>query len=311
MRIVVLDGYTTNPGDLDWGGLENLGDLTVYERTSQEDLLDRARNAEVLFTNKTVLDSNTIESLPKLRYIGVLATGVNVVDLEAAQRHNIIVSNVAGYGSSSVAQHTFALLLELTNKVAVHDAAVHEGEWVKCKDFCFTKHTLVELKGLTFGIIGLGSIGLAVAEIAKGFGMNVLATVRSEKNISGIEIVTMDTLFAYSDVVSLHCPLTSATEKIINAESLKKMKSSAFLINTGRGALIDENALTKALKKSWIAGAALDVLSTEPPEENNPLLSAPRCIITPHIAWASKAARTRLLNIAIQNYKDFLNSKKK
>ncbi|MBF0244898.1 MAG: D-2-hydroxyacid dehydrogenase, partial [Planctomycetes bacterium] len=288
MKIVVLDGATANPGDLSWAGLESQGELTVYDRTPPEAVLERAAGAEVLLTNKTVLKKETLAALPKLRYIGVLATGTNVIDLAAANAQNIVVTNVPAYSTMSVAQQVFALLLELTNRVGRHDTAVHEGAWVRSEDFCFTRSPLIELDGLTLGIVGLGTIGRAVAGIGAAFGMTVIASSRSSRSIPGIAMVDRDTLFAEADVVSLHCPLTEETRGMINQTSLDLMKSTAFLINTGRGPLVDEPALAGALKDGVIAGAGLDVLSAEPPAAVNPLLNAPNCVITPHIAWATR-----------------------
>ncbi|MHC4887312.1 MAG: D-2-hydroxyacid dehydrogenase [Planctomycetota bacterium] len=305
MKIVVLDGVTLNPGDLSWSGLESLGSCTVHDRTPADQVVERVGDAEVVLTNKTVISDETLGSLPNLKYIGVLATGTNVVDLEEASRHGVVVTNIPAYSTPSVAQQVFALLLELANQVSLHDRAVHDGDWVSCEDFCFTRAPLVELQGLTLGIVGLGGIGQATAAIGAAFGMRVIAANRSQKDVEGVTQVDLDTLFRESDVISLHCPLTSETESLINAERLEGMKKTAFLINTGRGPLIDDAALAQALADGTIAGAGLDVLSSEPPAADNPLLSAPNCVITPHIAWASKAARTRLMEIAVGNVKAF------
>lgn len=307
MRIVVLDGYTLNPGDLSWGRLEALGDCTVYDRTLPHEVLGRARGADVLLTNKTVLDGTTLEALPDLRYIGVLATGVNVVDVAAARWRDIVVTNVPGYGTPSVAQATFALLLELTNQVGHHNQAVREGRWASSPDFCFWDRPLVELSGRTMGIVGFGAIGQAVARIAQAFGMTVLVHTPTQRSASGVRFVALDMLLAESDVVSLHCPLTAATQRLINAERLDRMKPTAFLLNTSRGPLVDEAALAWALNEDRLAGAALDVLEAEPPSVDNPLLTAKNCILTPHIAWATLAARRRLLDAVVDNLQAFLD----
>lgn len=277
MKIVVLDGFTANPGDLSWEGLSNLGDLTVYDRTEPQDIISRAAGAEAIITNKTVISAEIMASLPELRYIGLLSTGMNVIDLPEAAKRNIVVTNVPAYGTMSVAQTVFALLLELTNQSALHSAAVHDGAWTNSRDFCFMLTPLVELDGLTFGIMGLGAIGQAVANIAMAFGMKVIAHSRTPKNIAGVCEVEVSELFRKSDVLSLHCPLTPETEEIVNRESLALMKPGAFLINTGRGGLINEVALATALREKRLAWAGLDVLSSEPPVPDNPLLSAPNC----------------------------------
>ncbi len=309
MKIVVLDGYTANPGDLNWDDLAALGELHVYERTSPEEIIDRAQGAEVLLTNKTKLTRPLIESLPELRYIGVLATGYNVVDVEAAKERDITVTNVPAYSTASTAQATFALLLELTNQVGYHSETVHAGRWVSSPDFAYWDRPLVELSGLTMGIVGFGSIGKAVANLAIAFGMNVLVhtrTVPATSPSEKIRFCDVDMLFAQSDVVSLHCPLTEATQGMVNAERLEQMKPSAFLLNAGRGPLVDEAALAHALNSGKITGAGLDVLSAEPPTADNPLLTARNCIITPHISWATRASRLRLIDIATKNVQAFL-----
>jgi glycerate dehydrogenase len=306
MKIVVLDGFTLNPGDLSWSNLESLGECRLYDRTAPNLVLERAAGAEIILTNKTVIDATAMAALPDLRYLGVLATGTNVIDIAEATKRGIIVTNIPAYSTPSVAQQVFALLLELTNRVALHDEAVHAGDWANCADFSFTRSPLVELQGLTLGIVGLGGIGQATAAIGLAFGMRVIAVNRSIQEVPGVSMVDLDTLFGEADVISLHCPLTPDTEKLVNTERLAQMKKTAFLINTGRGPLVDEAALAAALANGVIAGAGLDVLSTEPPAADNPLLSAPNCVITPHIAWASKAARTRLMNTAVNNVKAFL-----
>jgi len=306
MNIVVLDGYTLNPGDLDWAGLAALGNLAVYDRTPAGLVLERAGDAEIVLTNKTVLMRDTIMALSRMRYIGVLATGYNVVDIAAAKERGVIVTNVPTYGTPAVAQATFALLLELTNHVGHHSETVRAGRWTKSPDFCYWDYPLIELSGLTLGIVGFGAIGQAVARIARAFGMKVIVHTVPQGDGEGVEFVDLERLFAEADVVSLHCPLTPLTKGLVNRERLALMKPTAFLVNTGRGPLVDEAALAQALNEGRIAGAALDVLSVEPPAADNPLLSAQNCIITPHIAWATKAARSRLMDIAVANVKAFL-----
>jgi glycerate dehydrogenase len=301
---VILDSFTLNPGDLSWSGLAELGQLEIHEWTPPELVLNRAAGAPIVLTNKTVLSGDTLRSLPELRYIGVLATGYNVVDMAAAAERKIPVSNVPGYAAPSVGQAVFALLLELTNRTGHHAQAVAAGRWTKSRDFCFWDGPLVELNGLILGIVGYGAIGRDVAAIARAFGMRVI--VHSRHPVANEENVALDELFQRADVVSLHCPLTPSTERMINAERLATMKPTAFLINTGRGGLVDEAALADALSRGQIAGAGLDVLSKEPPPADNPLLTAKNCIITPHIAWATKAARERLLAIAVANVRTFL-----
>lgn len=310
MKIVVLDGYTLNPGDLSWDAFHAMGACTIYERTAPGDVLARAADAEVVLTNKTVLSADILGALPKLRYVGVLATGYNVVDVAAARAQGITVTNVPGYGTRSVAQHTMALLLELSNHVGLHAPQVAQGRWSAAQDFCYWDRPLRELDGLTLGIVGYGTIGRCVAEMARAFGMQVLASSRTRREPeAGVRWISLDELLGSSDVVSLHCPLTDETRSIINARSLALMKPTAFLINTSRGPLIDEPALAAALRAGQIAGAALDVLSAEPPPCEHPLLSAPGCLITPHQAWASGAARTRLLAAAAENLRAFLAGK--
>ena len=307
MNIVVLDGYTLNPGDLSWDALKQLGSCTIHDRTPPELVLERAREAEVILTNKVVLDRETILALPRLKYLGVLATGYNVVDAAAAKERGIPVANVPDYGTPSVAQHTFALLLELTQRAGHHGQTVRDGRWAASADFCYWDSPLVELHGLTFGVIGFGKIGQAVARLALAFGMKVL--VHSRRRPSDLptscEWMELDALLVRSDVVSLHCPLTPETQQFINAERLALMKPTVFLLNTSRGPLLDELAVAAALNANRIAGAGLDVLSIEPPSAHNPLLTAKNCLITPHIAWASRAARARLLDIAVENIRAF------
>ncbi|MHB9125419.1 MAG: D-2-hydroxyacid dehydrogenase [Armatimonadota bacterium] len=312
MRIVILDGYTLNPGDLSWAELQELGELKVYERTSKELILERSEGSEVLFTNKTPLDRDAIMSLPKLRYIGVLATGYNVVDVKVAAERDIVVTNIPTYGTHSVVQMTFALLLERARMVWEHSEAVRNGEWASNPDFCFWKHPQVELAGKTMGIVGFGRIGRQVASIADAFGMRVLAydAVRAEPpSLTDFAWADLPELLSQSDVVSLHCPLFPETEGIINSKTLALMKSTAFLINTSRGPLVVESDLANALNSGIIAGAGLDVLSLEPPKADNPLLTAKNCIITPHISWATYEARSRLLKTALDNLKTFLSGR--
>ncbi|MCH8035141.1 MAG: D-2-hydroxyacid dehydrogenase [Bacteroidetes bacterium] len=311
MKIVILDGYTLNPGDISWAGFETLGDFTMYERTSLDKIIEHSENAEIILTNKTVINKDTIEQLPNLKYIGVLATGYNIVDVKAANDKNIIITNIPSYGTSSVAQMVFALLLELTQNVGYHSNSVKKGGWSNSKDWCYWDKPLIELDGLTLGIIGFGRIGKVAAKIANAFGMKVIANdaVTIESPPDWVKIVDQETIFRESDVVSLHCPLTSANKHFVNSDQINLMKRSAFLINTSRGLLINEKDLSHALNTERIAGAGLDVLSKEPPDGTNPLLSAKNCIITPHIAWATKAARQRLMNIAVRNLKSYLNGK--
>ena len=308
MNIVVLDGHTLNPGDLNWAGLQALGDCRIYDRTSATELLARAADADALITNKTLLNREIIEQLPRLKYIGVTATGFNVVEVAAAKAQGIPVTNVPAYGTRSVAQTVFALLLELTQRAGHHSRTVHDGRWVASPDWCYWDFPLVELDGLTLGIVGYGRIGQAVGRLAEAFGMKVLATTRTGAVPTGanVGVVDLPTLLRTADVVSLHCPLTPETKGLINAERLALMKPSAFLLNTSRGPLIDDAALARALNSGQIAGAALDVLSVEPPPVDNPLLAAKNCVITPHIAWATKAARTRLLDMTVANLRAFV-----
>lgn len=307
VKIVVLDGATLAGNDLGWEPLEALGACTIYERTPAELTLQRAQGAEILLTNKVLLDAATLAQLPELRYIGVLATGYNVVDIVAAKARNIVVTNVPGYSTPSVVQMTFALLLELANQVGLHARLTRSGRWSSAADFCFWETPQLELAGLTLGIIGYGAIGRGVAQVARALGMNLLVHTRSpEKEAeAGVRYVDLDLLLAQSDVVSLHTPLTEITRQMISAPRLAQMKRSALLINTGRGLLVDEGALAAALDNGTIAGAALDTLATEPPPAEHPLLSAKNCIITPHIAWATSAARCRLLAIAVENIRSF------
>jgi glycerate dehydrogenase len=309
MKIVVLDGYTLNPGDNPWTDLASLGELTVHNRTPPEAIVERAVGAEVLLTNKTRLTARTLSELPRLRFISVLATGHDVVDGAAARQRGIPVSNVPEYGTESVAQHVFALLLELCHQVARHDAAVHAGEWARTADFCFWKQPPVELAGSTMGLVGFGRIGRRVAEIAQAFGMRVMAARATPLPAPPHPAVTwtpIPELFAAADVVSLHCPLTPHTARFVNRELLARMKPTAYLINTARGALVDEQALADALNAGALAGAAVDVVSAEPIGAGNPLLGACNCLITPHMAWGSLAARRRLMAATVDNVRAFL-----
>ena len=304
MRIVILDGYAANPGDLSWDELTQLGECTIHERTPDAEVVYRAMPAEVLLTNKAVIRADSLTRLPALRYIGVLATGYNNVDVAAAREHDIPVCNVPEYSTPAVAQATFALLLELTNRTGHHAQTVRAGRWTASKDFCYWDGTLIELSGLTLGIIGYGRIGRAVAEIGRGFGMRILTLRRS--SIGEPENTDLDTLFRSSDVISLHCPLTPETKEIVNSARLALMKPTAYLINTARGPLVNEQHLADALNTGRIAGAGLDVLSVEPPGTANPLLQAKNCIITPHIAWASLPARKRAMQTTTENIRLFL-----
>jgi glycerate dehydrogenase len=310
MNIVVLDGYTLNPGDLSWDGLSKLGSLKVYDRTHPELILERAAEADVVLTNKAVLTIDTLRSLPGLKYVGVLATGYNVIDIEEAGRLGIVVTNIPAYSTSSVAQLTFALILELCFHVQRQSDAVMNGKWSSSIDFTYRDYPLTELDSKTLGIIGFGNIGRKVHEIAVAMGMSVIVTSRSKGGqMPGPDVkwVEIPELFSQSDIVTIHCPLTADTKGMINISKLKLMKRSSFLINTSRGPLIVEKDLADALNNDIIAGAGLDVLSSEPPHDDNPLLKAKNCIITPHIAWATLESRTRLMNTAVQNVRAFLS----
>lgn len=309
MNIVVLDGHTLNPGDLSWDELGALGNLQVHPRMTQSEVLARAQDAEIVLTNKVVLDRQTIMALPKVRYVGVLATGYNIVDTVAARSRGVTVTNVPGYSTRSVAQMVFALILELTHHVGHHAQTVRQGRWSRSEDFCYWDTPLLELDGLSLGVIGYGQIGRQVAEIGQAFGMRVLIHSRRQPSQlpAGNEWVSLNEVFSRSDIVTLHCPLTPETRHIINAGRLGLMKPGAFLINTARGPLADEVALADALNTGRIAGAGLDVLSVEPPPSSNPLIGAKNCLITPHIAWASQAARRRLMQITAANLRAFLD----
>ena len=309
MKITVLDGYTENPGDLSWDWLEALGECNVYERTPAELISERCEGCDIVITNKTPLRKSLLETLPELKYIGLLSTGFNIVDWEYCKEKGIPVCNIPSYSTNAVAQLVFALILEHTNAVAIHSKSVHSGEWSACKDFCYWKTPLYELDGKTLGIIGFGKIGKAVAKIASAFGMKVLANTNHPAPFENVEFCGTDELLERSDFVSLHCPLTPQTEKMVNADFLSKMKKSAILINTSRGQVVDENALADALKNGVIAGAGLDVLETEPPKADCPLFGLDNCYITPHIAWAGFETRTRLMKICRENVEAFLGGK--
>jgi glycerate dehydrogenase len=311
VRIVVLDGHTLNPGDLTWDPLKTLGPCEVHDRTETTQVVERAAGAEIVLTNKTVLTRPALAQLPQLRYLGVLATGYNVVDLEAAQEQEICVTHVPAYGTPSVAQMVFAHLLHFTQHVSEHSRSVHHGDWSRSPDFCYWNYPLVELAGLTMGIVGLGRIGRQTARLALAFGMKVLYFDVTPPPVVPEEMaaVDLDTLFRTSDVISLHCPLTQENRGFVNRGRLAMMKPTAFLINTSRGPLIDEPALAEALNRGHLAGAGLDVLCQEPPEPDHPLLRARHCTITPHIAWATRAARQRLLDIAVANVRAFLQGR--
>lgn len=306
-RIAVLDGHALNPGDLSWAPLLAIGPCSFHERTAPDQTVARAGEAEIVLTNKVAFDRLTLARLPGLRYIGVTATGYNIVDTAAARERGITVTNVPGYSTRAVAQTAFALLLELTHHVGDHAAGVRAGDWSRQPDFCYWRQPLLELDGLTLGLVGYGAIGRIVAQLARAFGMRVIVHTRRPESVeAGTRVVELDALFRESDVVSLHCPLTPATRELVNARTLALMKPTALLINTARGPLIAEASLAEALNSGRIAGAALDVLSVEPPPPDNPLLTARNCLVTPHFAWAAKAARERLLSVTVANLQAFL-----
>ena len=310
MKLTILDGYTENPGDLSWDWLKEFVDeYTVYDRTDDENIFERSKDADILVTNKTVITGEMLQRLTNLKFISTLSTGYNVIDIDKARELGISVSNIPAYSTDAVAQLVFALLLELTNHVAIHDQSVKNGEWTSCEHFCYTKTPLCELSGKTFGIIGFGKIGSAVAKIALAFGMKVKAYSPNTRTFDGygtVEFTDLEDVIRSSDVISLHCPLTDKTNGLVNMEFLQKMKKSAFIINTSRGPVINESDLRKALDEGIIAGAGVDVLSSEPPKADNPLISCDKCVITPHIAWASFEARTRLMGIFKENVEAFL-----
>jgi glycerate dehydrogenase len=312
MKIVVLDGYTLNPGDLNWDGIKQFGDVTVYDRTdfAPESVIAAIGDADVIFTNKTPLPKVVLTNVPTVKYIGVLATGYNVVDTAIAKELGIIVSNIPTYGTTAVAQFTFALLLELCHHVGAHGDAVQNGDWTNCPDFCFWNYPLIELAGKNIGIIGYGRIGQAAGQIAQAFGLNILAFDEYQNPALESETckyVSLDELLAQSDIISLHCPLFESTQGIINKDNIAKMKDGVLIVNTSRGPLVVEQDLSDALNSGKVGGAALDVVSSEPISAANPLLQAKNCIITPHIAWAPKESRARLMNIAVDNLAAFVN----
>ncbi len=311
MKIVILEGHAVNPGDLSWDVISQFGNVTVYERTSPEDAANRIGDAEIVLINKTPITAAVLDACPNLRLICVEATGYNIVDCQAAKQRGVSVCNVPAYSTNSVAQFTFSLLLELCNRVGLHDESVRNGDWCRNPDFCYWKTPQMELAGKTLGIIGFGQIGRAVGKIANAFGMHVLAYNRSqcvEGRALG-DYVSLDTLLTESDIVSLHCPLTEETQEIINATTLSKMKDGAILLNTARGGLINENDVASALRIGKLSAFAADVVSFEPILSDNPLLSAPNCILTPHMAWAPVEARQRIIDATVQNIQSFLNSK--
>ena len=309
MNIVILDAYTANPGDLSWGSLKELGEVTVYERTRHEEIAGRAADADIVLTNKVVMDREMMALLPRLKYIGVLATGYNVVDIEAARERDIIVTNVPAYSTESVAQTVFAHLLTVTNRTEHYAQQNRQGRWAENRDFCYWDTELTELAGKTMGIVGLGHIGRRVAEIALAFGMQVKAMTskKAEELPAGIQKAELQSLLASANVVSLHCPLTEGTRHLIHRETLRLMKPSAILINTGRGPLVDDEALAEALNEGRLRAYCADVVTEEPPKADHPLLHAPNAFITPHIAWATVEARKRLLQTAIGNVEAFVN----
>lgn len=309
MKIVILDGICLNPGDLSWEAFNGMGTVEIYDRTRPEEVLERSKDAEVIITNKVVIGDEIMGHLPKLRYIGVLATGYNIIDTEAARRRGITVTNIPAYSTDSVAQATFAHILNITNRVAHYASETREGKWCQSPDFCYWNTPLVELSGKTMGIVGLGNIGMKVAGIARMFGMDVFAmTSRNSADLpAGIQKTTLDGLLATSDILSLHCPLTEATRHLINRSTLSKMKHGAILVNTGRGPLVDEQAVAEALQSGQLSAYASDVLSVEPPSADNPILSAPNAYITPHIAWATLESRKRLMETAAANLRAFLD----
>ena len=309
MKIVLLDGYASNPGDMDISAFYELGDFTAYDRTAPELVVERIGDAEIVILNKIKLDAEIMDKCPKLKYIGVLATGYDVVDIAAAKERGLIVTNIPAYSTPSVVQHTFALLLELCCSIAIHNRSVKEGKWSSCPDYTYWERPLIELSGKTMGIIGLGQIGSAVSKVALSFGMNVLACAsrpRKESGIDGVRMAELDEVLAVSDVISLHCPLTEDNKNLIGAAAISKMRDGAIVINTSRGGLINEEDMANALKSGKLGGFAADVLATEPPVNGSPLFQAPNCVITPHIAWAPFESRARLFNTAIENVRSYI-----
>ena len=312
MKIVELDGYAANPGDLSWEPLKDLGELTVYDRTPASLVVERAKDADIILINKVIISDEVLSQLPHLKYIGVLATGYNVVDVKAATKRGIVVTNIPAYSTESVAQMTFAHILNITNRIGHYARQSREGRWSSNPDFCYWYTQLWELSGKTIGIVGLGNIGMRVATIARYFGMDVFAfTSKNSADLpEGIQKTTLDGLFAVSDIVTLHCPLTADTRHLINRESLEKMKEGSILINTGRGPLVDEQAVAEALASGHLGGYGADVMIDEPPSPNNPLLAQRNAFITPHIAWATREARQRLMDICVRNVKAFIEGKR-
>lgn len=313
MKIVILDGYALNPGDLSWGPIEKLGKVTVYDRTKEDKIVERVGDAEVILTNKVPMTKETMEKLPNLKYIGVTATGFDVIDIAAAKELGIRVTNVSGYSTDAVAQHTFALILDIINRVAMHSEQVAAGEWTSAKDFTFRSAPLITLRGKTMGLLGYGDIASHVAKIAKAFGMNVIAHRNSpEKHTDkDVELKSVEGLFRESDVLSLHAPMNEATKEIVNKENLSLMKKSAYLINTARGGLINEQDLADALNENQIVGAGLDVLTSEPPKPGNPLINLKNCVVTPHIAWSFLEVREILIDLVAKNIEAFQNGEEK
>lgn len=311
MKIVILDGHTLNPDDLSWQGFEALGEVEVFPRTPAGVLIERSKDADVLLINKIKFFAPDLDQLPKLKYIGLCATGYDNVDLAYARKQNITVTNVPSYGTASVAQHTFALLLELTNRVGIHNKSVHELEWVRSEDFSYFKAPLIELQGKVMGILGYGAIGKEVEKIASAFGMRVIIHSEHANEALFGQLVSLDELLQTADVVSVHASLNDRTEGLLNEHTISKMKPSVLIVNTSRGAIINDQDLAVALNQGRVAGAALDVLSKEPPDEDNPLLTARNCVITPHISWVSRESRQRLMDIAVDNLMAFLDGEKR
>ena len=311
MKIVILDGYTANPGDYSWKALNSFGEVEIYDRTSRDEVIARAKDADMVLTNKVVLKGETLAQLPQLKYIGILATGYNIIDVDETRARGIVVANVPAYSTDSVAQMTFAHVLNITNRIEHYADQNRKGQWSEAADFCYWDTPLSELAGKTFGIVGLGNIGQKVARIALNFGMRVIAftSKRAEELPEGVEKANLEELLMQSDVLSLHCPLTENTREMINRQSLAKMKRGAILVNTGRGPLVNEADVAEALAEGWLAGYGSDVMSSEPPKADNPLLKQPNAFITPHIAWATAEARGRLMATAIENAKAFIAGK--
>lgn len=307
MKLAILDAYADNPGDLSWDSFREFAEISVYDRTNQNQIVERSKDCEAIFINKVVISDEILQNLPKLKYIGVCATGYNVVDIKSCKKRNIIVTNIPSYSTNAVAQHVFSFITYFSNHVALHSESVHNGEWILSPDFVYWKKPLIELSGKTLGIFGYGSIGSKVSEIGKAFGMNVICYTRTPKQ-NMPKSVTLDQLFINSDFLTLHAPLTELTKNIVNKKTLSLMKKSAFLINTARGGLVNENDLEVALKNNVISGYAADVIVEEPMKKDCPLLNCPNCILTPHIAWAPKETRSRLLEIAYDNLKAWINN---